>query len=216
MQYSGKLLPHRKICLKYFVPAHWSSAAQARDLELQPGISDIQEWCAGSVLHCLSASTLHGFSPQGTGSHGNWDWRSQMCKFITKSISPRMTHCILVPSKWRNAFGTAFDSYPTALRIRAAWKAHLNLHECIVNKVFWILLLSVDNSSFFPLTVCGKITHGREKKKKHEGSTCDFCFPHQNQFWKHTLKQLARNSEGLKGYLLTELRTDLFRNDFAD
>lgn len=166
MQYSGKLLPHRKICLKYFVPAHWSSAVQAHDLELQPGISDIQEWCAGSVLHCLSASTLHGFSPQGTGSHGNWDWRSQMCKFITKSISPRMTHCILVPSKWRDAFVTAFDSYPTALRIRAAWKAHLNLHECIVNKVFWILLLSADNSSFLPFTMCDKITHRKGEKKK--------------------------------------------------
>lgn len=66
----SRLLPHGKMsCLQYFTLTHWSSAAQVHDLELQPGISEIPERWAGSVLPCLSAATLHGFSPQGTGSH---------------------------------------------------------------------------------------------------------------------------------------------------
>lgn len=64
------------------------------------------------------------------------DWRPQMCKFITKSITLRMTHWILAPCKWRNAFGTVFDSYSTVLRIRAPWKAPPHLQECKATKIF--------------------------------------------------------------------------------
>lgn len=166
----GKLLPPRRMsCLKYFT--HWSSAAQVHGLELQPGISETPEWCAGSVLPCFSAAILHGFSPQGTGSHGNWDWRSQMCKFITKSISLRMTHSILAPCKWKNAFGAAFDSYPTVLRIRAAWKAPSQPNECKAIKIFWILPLSVDDNSLFHFITCGKITHIHTHEKTPTATT---------------------------------------------
>lgn len=164
----------------------WSSTPQVHDLELQPGISETPEWCAGSVLPCLSTATLHGFSPQGTGSHGNWDWRSQMCKFITKSISLRMTPCILAHCKWKNAFGTAFDSYPTMLRIRAAWKPPSQPNKC--KAIFWILPLSIDDNSLFYFITCGKIAHihthtdknlQQPQKKQHEVHTfCYVCFSH--------------------------------------
>lgn len=193
----GKLLPHRKMSyLKYFTLTHWSSAAQVHDLELRLGISETPERWAGKVLPRLSAATLHGFSPQGTGSHGNWDWRPQMCKFITKSISLRMTHCILAPCKWRNAFGTAFDSYPTVLRIRAAWKAPPHLHECKATKIFGILPLSVDDNSLFCFTTSGKITHTHEQHTPPDNNNkrkstkyalfVIFVSLNQNQFWKHT------------------------------
>ena len=91
----SKLLPQRKMsCLKYFTLTHWSSAAQVHDLELQPGISEIPEWCAGNVLPCLSAATLHGLSPQGTGSHVI-ETGGHRC--VNLSLSP-------FPSGWHIAF----------------------------------------------------------------------------------------------------------------
>ena len=148
-----------------------------------------------------------------------------MCKFITKSISLRMTHCILAPCKWKNAFGTAFDSYPTVLRIRAPCKAPPCFHECKATKIFWFLSLCIDSNGLFPFTTCSKTadTHAHKKnptniKRNSMKYTLFviFVFPHQNQFWKHTFKQLARNVDGEKVIYWQNLNQICLETIFAD
>lgn len=97
---SSKFLPHSKMpCLEYFTLTHWSLAAWAHDLELSPGISEILEWCDGSVFPHLSIAILNGFLPEDTRSH------------VIETGVHFPQDCILSPCKQNNAFRKAFGSY---------------------------------------------------------------------------------------------------------